>query len=274
MSAPYPTALTIAGSDSGGGAGIQADLKTFLDHGVFGMTVITAITAQNSTGVRRVDLVDPNAVTAQLEAVFDDFPVGAVKIGMLGTSAHIRAVAAFLGALAPERRPPIVLDPVMVASTGHRLLAAEAEAALRDALVPLATVVTPNRDEAAVLAGDPAGDPDSDRVDAWARAAATPVLITGGDTRGDEIVDRLFAPGGRERVWRHPRVGDRPFHGTGCTLAAAIAARLAFDSNGEASLEAAIDGAIGYVGALVAAADRLGSVGRGNPSLPHGLTGR
>jgi hydroxymethylpyrimidine/phosphomethylpyrimidine kinase len=257
---PYPTALTIAGSDSGGGAGIQADLKTFLDHGVFGMTAIAAITAQNSRGVRRVDPVPPEGLRAQLEAVFDDFPVGAVKIGMLGSAEHVRVVAAFLGGLA--ERPPVVLDPVMVASTGHRLLDADAERILRDELLPLATVATPNLDEAAVLAGANGRD----AAEAWAARAPTAILVTGGDVQGERIVDALIR-GGSRRTWSHPRVGDRPFHGTGCTLASAVAARLA---RGEA-LDDAVDGAIGYVQALIRAASERGSVGRGNPSLPHGL---
>lgn len=241
---PYPTALTIAGSDSGGGAGIQADLKTFLDHGVFGMSAIAAITAQNSIGVTRVDPVPVEGLRAQLEAVFADFEVDAVKIGMLGSAAHVRCVADFLGGLG--QRPPIVLDPVMVASTGHRLLEPEAERVLVEQLVPLATLVTPNREEHAVLGDD----------------LPVPVLITGGDVVGHEIVDVLG-----ERVWRHPRVGDRPFHGTGCTLSSAIAARLA---RGE-DLEDAVDGGIAYVQGRIRAAARLGSVGHGNPSLPHGL---
>lgn len=258
---PYPTALTVAGSDSGGGAGIQADLKTFLDHRVFGMTALAAITAQNSRGVRRVDPVPPEGLRAQLEAVFDDFPVGAVKIGMLGSAEHVAVVARFLGGLA--QRPPIVLDPVMVASTGHRLLDADAERVLAAELLPLATVVTPNLDEAAVLAGGPGRD----RALAWASAAPVPVLITGGDVAGDEIVDLLVDAGSPVRRWVHPRRGARPFHGTGCTLASAIAARLA---HGRA-LPDAVDGAIGYVQALIRAAEELGSVGGGNPSLPHGL---
>lgn len=257
---PYPTALTIAGSDSGGGAGIQADLKTFLDHRVFGMSVIAALTAQNSRGVTRVDPVPVEGVLAQLAAVFDDFPIGVVKIGMLGSAAHVRAVAGFLAAL--PARPPIVLDPVMVASTGHRLLEAEAEWVLCEELLPLATIVTPNLDEAAVLA---AGRPLLE----WAHAAPTAVLVTGGDVVGEEIVDRLIEAGAPVREWRHRRVGTRPFHGTGCTLASAIAARLAHGRD----LIGAVDGAIGYVQALIRAAEQMGSIGGGNPSLPHGMGG-
>ncbi|MEQ1503280.1 MAG: bifunctional hydroxymethylpyrimidine kinase/phosphomethylpyrimidine kinase [Myxococcota bacterium] len=257
---PYPTALTIAGSDSGGGAGIQADLKTFLAHGVFGMSAITAITAQNSRGVRRVDPVPPDGLRAQLEAVFDDFPVGAIKLGMLGSAAHVAVVVEVLSAL--RDRPPIVVDPVMVASTGHRLLDPDAERIVRDQLIPLATVATPNLDEAAVLAGAPGRD----AALRWAAGAGVPVLITGGDVVGHQIVDSLV-DGRTTRSWSQPRLGDRPFHGTGCTLASAIAARLA---RGEA-LGDAVDGAITYVRDRIEAAVRMGSIGEGNPSLPHGL---
>lgn len=258
---PYPTALTVAGSDSGGGAGLQADLKTFADHRVFGMSVVTAITAQNSLGVTRVDPVPVDGVLAQLRAVLDDFPIGCVKIGMLGSAATVRAVARTLAALDP--RPPVVVDPVMVASTGHRLLDREAEDVLRSELLPLATIATPNLDEAAVLAGAPGRE----AAVAWARSQRCAVLITGGDTAGAEIVDHLLRPDGAPRTWSHPRQGTRPFHGTGCTLASAIAARLAHGR----PLEDAVDGAIAYVQALIRAAVDLGSVGHGNPSLPHGM---
>ena len=257
---PYPTALTIAGSDSGGGAGVQADLKTFLDHRVFGMSAIAAITAQNSRGVRRIDPVPPEGLLAQLEAIFDDFPVGAVKIGMLGTATHARTVARFLASL--RRRPPVILDPVMVSSTGHRLLDAEAEAVLREELMPLASLATPNLAEAAALAQS------SDRAAALAFAASSPcpVLVTGGDVEGEEIID-ILVEGPRERRWRGPRLGQGSFHGTGCTLSSAIAARIA---SGE-PLHTAIDNAISYVRALIAATVARGSIGAGHPSLPHGL---
>ena len=259
---PYPTALTIAGSDSGGGAGIQADLKTFLDHRVFGMSAITAITAQNSRGVTRVDPVPIEGLRAQLQAVFSDFEIGAVKIGMLGSAAHVACVADFLTEL--HARPPIVLDPVMVASTGHRLLEPEAERVLVEQLLPLAVVSTPNLDEAAVLAQAPGRD----AALAWAESAPAPILITGGDVAGDEILDVFVRSGRPPRTWSHPRLGDRPLHGTGCTLSSAIAARLA---RGE-SLDDAVDGALAYVQQLIRAAMSLGSVGHGNPSLPHGLS--
>jgi len=255
---PYPTALTVAGSDSGGGAGLQADLKTFLALGVFGMSAVTAVTAQNSRGVTRVDLVPPEGLRAQLEAVFSDFPVGVVKVGMLATEAHADVLADVLSDLG-KARPPVVLDPVLVASTGHRLTSARTEEVVLRRLLPLALVATPNTDELRVLAGstDPAR---------WAAAAPCPILWTGGDVVGDTIVDRLFLSG-IVREWRHARVGSLPFHGTGCTLASAIAA---FVARG-ASLEEAVHQGISFVQETIAAATNLGSVGGGNPSLPHGL---
>lgn len=255
------TALTIAGSDSGGGAGIQADLKTFLDHQVFGMSALTAVTAQNSCGVQRVDPVPVEGVRAQLEAVFADFPVGAVKIGMLGSPDHVACVADFFADLAD--RPPIVLDPVMVASTGHRLLEPAAERTLVERLLPIATVATPNLQEAEVLAGA-AG---RDAAEAWAAGAPCAVLITGGDVVGDELLDVLFQPGARPRRWTHPRRGTKPFHGTGCTLSSAIACRLARGL----PLVDAVEGGIGYVQGLIDVGARHGSVGQGNPSLLHGI---
>jgi hydroxymethylpyrimidine/phosphomethylpyrimidine kinase len=259
--ADYPTCLTIAGSDSGGGAGIQADLKTFLDHRVFGMSAICAITAQNTRGVTRVDPVPVEGVRAQLQAVFDDLPVGAVKIGMLGTAPVAAAVAEFLGGL--RDRPPVVLDPVMIATTGARLLTEDAVAVIRDGLLPLATVATPNLPEAGVLAGAPPSD--RERLIAWSRTAPCAMLLTGGDVEGPTVTDTLVT-GDRIRDWTGPRVPIGNVHGTGCTLSSAIAARLA---RGE-ELEPAIDGAIAYVRRLVvAAAER--TVGHGARVLPHGL---
>lgn len=244
---PRPrTALTIAGSDSGGGAGIQADLKTFLDHRVYGMSVVTAITAQNTLGVMGVWPVSPDAVRAQLEAVFADLPVDAVKIGMLGDVPTIGVVADFLAAL--SSRPPIVLDPVMIAKGGSPLLHADAVSALRERLVPLATVVTPNTPEADVL-----GDLDG-----------AIVLYKGGHAQGDVVVDRLIGPG-IDREWRHPRIVARNTHGTGCTLASAIAAGLARGL----SLPDACDQGIAYVSGLLVAS--VESLGGGHGPLLHGL---
>ncbi len=230
---PFPTALTIAGSDSGGGAGIQADLKAFHDHGVFGMSAITAVTAQNLKGVRRIDLVPAAGLVAQLEAVFDDFPIGAIKIGMLGTAAHAAAVADVLERLSPL--PPLVVDPVMVATSGDRLLEPDAERVIARRLLPLATISTPNLSEAAVLAG-------GEDIVGWALAQERPILITGGDAPGDEVIELLVRDGTTTRL-AHPRIAGGPFHGSGCTLASAIAARLA---NGE-DLDAAVVASIAYV---------------------------
>lgn len=247
-----PVLLTIAGSDSGGGAGLQADLAAFRDHGWIGATVVTSVTAQHTRGVTRVDPVPVDGVVAQLAAVFDDLDVAAVKIGMLGTAAHVDAVAAFLADL--PARPPVVLDPVMVSTSGHRLLDADAVAALRDALAPLAAVLTPNLPEAELLVE--AGEaPLLDRIArAWGERA---VLVTGGDAAGEEVVDVLLT-GARRRVWRAPRIAGGPFHGTGCTLSSALAARL---GTGE-RLEEAVGGAIAYVRARLADAVAIGGGSR------------
>lgn len=249
-------ALTIAGSDSGGGAGIQADLKTFRDHGVFGTSAIAAVTAQNTRGVTRIDPIPTDGLVAQIAAVLDDFPVGAVKIGMLGTSAHVRAVAELLRGV----DVPIVLDPVMVASTGARLLEADAVRAVREDLLPLATLVTPNLPEAALLA-------DGSLV-TWTDRCPVPLLLTGGDAEGPRVRDVLYVPGQAPEVWEAPRVPldgpDDGFHGTGCTLSSAIAARLALG----ASLRDAVDGGIRYVQSLVQGAWRPGA---GHRTLLHGI---
>jgi hydroxymethylpyrimidine/phosphomethylpyrimidine kinase len=225
------TALTIAGSDSGGGAGIQADLKTFLCRGVYGMSALTALTAQNTLGVQGVHLVPPDFVTAQLRSVFDDLPVHAIKIGMVGDAPRIEAVADFLERL--PQRPPIVLDPVMIAKGGAPLLDPDAAAALVARLVPLATVVTPNLPEAAVLGSLP----------------GAAVLRKGGHGEGPVVVDLLEIDGREVARWEHPRVATKNTHGTGCTLAACLAAELAKG----AGLVEACGTAVAYVGGLVKA---------------------
>lgn len=240
--------LIIAGSDSGGGAGIQADLRACYDHGVFGATAITAVTAQNTRGVIRVDAIPPIGLRAQLDAVLGDMEVHAIKIGMLGTAELVDAVADVLEAQA--LRPPVVLDPVMVATSGDRLLDEAAVDALRSRLFPLASLATPNLPEAQVLAGSDEGD----RVGEWAMTAPCAVLVTGGDASGVEVLDQLFN-GEQSRNWRHARIAGGPFHGTGCTLSSAIAARLALGD----ALEAAADAGIGYVRARLKTAWRPGS---------------
>ncbi|HEX4955482.1 MAG TPA: bifunctional hydroxymethylpyrimidine kinase/phosphomethylpyrimidine kinase [Thermoanaerobaculia bacterium] len=251
----WPRLLTIAGSDSGGGAGIQADLKTFAAHGGFGMSVVTAITAQNTCRVTAVHEVPPEVVAAQLDAVFEDLGVDAVKIGMLGNAAVIEVVAERLAAWRRAgQAPPVVLDPVMVAKSGDPLLREEAVAALAGQLLPLATLVTPNLPEAARLTGLPVATLAERREAARALAARGPaVLVKGGHGEGEEIVDLLLAEGSFTEL-RAPRLPTSSTHGTGCTLSSAIAARL---GRGD-SLPVAVGGAIDYLRRAMAAATPLG----------------
>ncbi len=236
-----PAALTIAGSDSGGGAGIQADLKTFAAHGVHGLSAITALTAQNTRGVARVHVPPVEFLRAQIDACFDDFDVRAVKIGMLATADVVDVVAAAL-----ERYRPAfaVLDPVMVATSGDMLLDTAALAALRERLLPLASLVTPNIPEAEMLTGlTVTSSEDAEAAMAELhRLGARAVLLKGGHlVEGDEVVDR-FSDGASRRTFVHPRLTVRA-HGTGCTLASAIAARLCADE----ALATACEGAGDYV---------------------------
>src|SRR3989442_406438 len=220
-----PVALSIAGSDSGAGAGIQADLKTFAALGVYGVTVITAITAQNTVGVRAVQDVDADVINAQLDAVAEDFSMAALKPGMLSSAAIIETVAA---AIQRHRLGPVVVDPVMIAKSGDRLLREDAVDALRRRLLPLAEVVTPNIPEAEVLAGGPIRTRD-DRL-AAARAimelGAHAVVIKGGHSQDDPIVDLLVDSQGVHE-YRAARILTTSTHGTGCTFSAAITAGLA-----------------------------------------------
>ena len=219
-------ALTIAGSDSGGGAGIQTDLHTFAAHGLHGTTAITAVTAQNSTGVRAWAVVEPSLVEAQVDAVASDMPVAAAKTGMLGTAPVVEAV---VRALRRHRIAPLVVDPVMVARSGDRLVDASAQRAYVELLLPLATLLTPNLLEAEALLGRPVRDLESMRRAARDLQALGPgaVLVKGGGlAAGAEAVDVLFD--GREaHDLSSPRIDTPHTHGTGCTLSAAIAARLA-----------------------------------------------
>ena len=220
-----PTALTIAGSDSGGGAGIQADLKTFAAHGVYGTAAIAALTAQNTIGVSAVHVVPDDFVTAQIEAVVSDFGCDAVKTGMLANSTIVEAVAAAVESL---ELPNLVVDPVMVAKSGDRLLDDEAVHALRWTLLRLARVVTPNIPEAEVLAKMAIGSLADMREAATRIAALKPaaVVIKGGHLAGPEVVD-LLLENGKFAEFVGPRIEGRNTHGTGCTFAAAIAAHLA-----------------------------------------------
>ncbi len=233
-----PRILVIAGSDSGGGAGIQADLKTIAMMGGHGMTAITAITAQNTLGVTVVELVSTAMVLAQIDAVVGDIGVDAVKIGMIGSADTAVAVAERLEAMPGV---PVVFDPVMIATSGS-VLADFATIAAFGRLIRLATVVTPNLPEMAALGGDP-------------MALGTAVLVKGGHGDGDSIVDRLFMPDGSELRWEGARIETRYNHGTGCTLASAIAVGLGSGM----TLPDAIGRARAYVRQALAAAPGLGA---------------
>ena len=258
-----PTALTIAGSDSGGGAGIQADLKTFHALGVFGTSALTAVTAQNTVGVQAVQALDPAIVRRQIESVRTDLPPAAAKTGMLATAGIARAVVEGLRGFAA----PLVVDPVMVATSGDRLLDPAAVEAILDDLVPLATLVTPNLPEAAILADRPVRTRDemAEAARAIVARGAGAALIKGGHGSGDEVADLLW-DGERERVWRHPRIPTAETHGTGCTLSAAITASLAVGH----ALERAIDRGLAFTHAAIASAPGLGA-GRG--PLDHWAAG-
>lgn len=256
-------AVTIAGSDSGGGAGIQADLKTFSALGVYGASVLTALTAQNTRGVSAIHDVPPDFIRAQMDAVFSDLAVNAVKIGMLSKAAVIEAVAAGLDAQAPI---PVVLDPVMVATSGDRLLDASASGALETVLIPRATVITPNLAEAAVLLGEePAETEDAMRRqgEALLRRGAKAVLMKGGHGRGDESTDLLITPDGVLRLTAR-RIDTRNTHGTGCTLSAAVAAGFAEGLD----LETAVERAKAYLTAALEASNRL-KIGHGHGPVHH-----
>ena len=255
-----PTALTIAGSDSGGGAGIQADLKTFAAHGVYGTSAITALTAQNTIGVSGIHVAPDDFVTAQIEAVAGDIGCDAVKTGMLANSTIVEAVAAAVKGL---ELPNLVVDPVMVAKSGDHLLDEEAVHALRWTLIRMARVVTPNIPEAEVLARMPIRSLADMREAATRIAALKPaaVVIKGGHLAGPEIVDVLYEHG-RFTEFMGPRIEGRHTHGTGCTFAAAIAAHLAKG----AELKDAVPAAKSYVeGAM-----RQGiPLGKGHRPLHH-----
>ncbi len=253
-------ALTIAGSDSGGGAGIQADLKTFHQFGVHGTSVIVALTAQNTQGVRDVHPVPLPHVTAQLDALAEDLPPAAVKTGMLATAPLVRLVAA---ALRARGWGQYVLDPVMVATSGDRLLAPAAEALVRSELLPLAALVTPNLEEAALLTGRAVtGVADMELAGkALLALGARAALVKGGHLAGDRLTDVLVTPAG-SRHFPRDRVPTSSTHGTGCTLSAAITAGLALGR----PLERAVADGLEYVHRAILAAPGLG---RGHGPLGH-----
>jgi hydroxymethylpyrimidine/phosphomethylpyrimidine kinase len=258
-----PIALTIAGSDSGGGAGIQADLKTFSALGVYGASVITALTAQNTRGVTAIHDVPPAFIGAQMDAVFSDLAIGAVKIGMLSQAAVIEVVAA--GLVRHEARN-VVLDPVMIATSGDSLLARDAVDVLRRVLIPRALVITPNIPEASALLDAPAAQGEDDmRAQGQKLLGLGPraVLIKGGHGEGAQSVDLLVEEGRVTRLVAD-RVATRNTHGTGCTLSSAIAAGLAKGND----LVQSVQEAKAYVTAAIAAADRLG-VGSGHGPTHH-----
>lgn len=248
----WSAALTIAGSDSCGGAGIQADLATFVNLGVFGASAIVAITAQNTRAVSGVEILPETLVTAQIRAVFEDLPVAAVKTGMLGNAATIDAVTAAL--IDQDRhgghRVPLVVDPVMVATSGSRLLDAEAMEVLSRRLLPRACLVTPNLPEARALTGLDAGASLSELAAAVLGLGCEAVVLKGGHGETAEVTDVLMDARGERRLVR-PRIPGR-FHGTGCCLSAAIAAKLALGR----SLDDAVDEARQWLQELLERAHR------------------
>ena len=251
-----PRVLTIAGSDSGGGAGIQADLKTMLAHGVHGMSVLTAVTAQNSVGVQNVWPLPIDAVEQQFCSVVDDIGVDAVKTGMLASPELTSAVAGLIAGLGPA--VPVVVDPVSVSKHGDPLLAPEAVDALRTELLPRATVVTPNLDEVRLITGlDVAGEKEmATAARALADLGPRWVLVKGGHLADQrESVDLLVGPDDTELWLRAPRHDNRHTHGTGCTLASAIASRLALGDDVPGAVRAAKE----YVTGGIAAGFPLGA---------------
>lgn len=234
-----PCVLTIAGSDSGGGAGIQADLKAIAMRGVHGASAIAAITAQNSRAVTSVLPLPDSIIEAQIDAVMEDLDPAVVKIGMLGTAPIVRLVARKLRQWGPRQ---IVLDPVMIASSGARLLDEDAVDALRRELVPMARVLTPNWPEAAALAGRQAGGIEDARALGSELLALGPsaVLLKGGHLSGPEVED-LLLEGDAVHRFVHPRIPEAEGHGTGCALASAVAAGLALGEDLQSAVRAATD---------------------------------
>ena len=252
MTLPTARVLTIAGSDSGGGAGIQADLKTMLAHGVHGMTVLTAVTAQNSVGVQGIWPLPPDAIRAQFNSVVDDIGVDAIKIGMLGSADTVGCVADLVANVDPP--VPVIVDPVCVSKHGDRLIDHEALGALRTLLFRYATVITPNLDEAAALTGRPAQTPAVELADLLLADGPRWVLIKGGHREGD-ATDYLKSQDGRDFSYCAARADNRHTHGTGCTLASALASQLARG----ADVPEAMALAKAYVTGAIAAGFALGS---------------
>jgi hydroxymethylpyrimidine/phosphomethylpyrimidine kinase len=249
-----PTALSIAGSDPSGGAGIQADLKTFQARGVYGMAVITALTAQNTRAVAGVSAVDGRFIALQMQTLLDDIVPDAVKVGMLGTADIARSVARSLAAF----DGPVVVDPVMVSTSGAALLAPDAEAVVKAEVVPCATLLTPNIPEAQRLLG-------STSPEAYADHTGVALLLKDGHNTEAVVRDRLVLPGGPIVEFEHPRVASRNTHGTGCTLSSAIAAELATGLE----LRDAVGSALDWL-ATVIAESAPHDLGSGHGPLLHG----
>ena len=261
----YPRLLSIAGSDSGGGAGIQADLKTFSALGCFGMTAVTALTAQNTCGVRAIHGVPPQMLADQIDAVVEDIGVDAVKIGMLHSPEIVQAVA---GAIARHALPHVVLDPVMVATSGAVLIDSLAIAALVRELFGRAVLITPNLDEASLLVGralTSEADMQAAALELLAKGAKA-VLVKGGHLAGDVVSDLLQVTGAAPHWMRAPRIATANTHGTGCTLSSAIAAYLALGH----TLVDAVEAARAYVRSALAAGATV-KTGQGGGPLNHGF---
>jgi len=259
-----PVALSIAGSDSSAGAGLQADLKTFSALGVYGATIVTAITAQNTLGVSAVHLIPADIIAAQIDAVFSDLSVAAVKTGMLGSEEGIAATASGLEKWA--RTIPVVVDPVMVSTTGSRLLEGGAEKALVERLIPLASLITPNLQEAAALLDLPVAKNENEVRDQAERLLAlgpSAVLVKGGHGFGPAATD-VFFDGTTFRSYSAPRIATANTHGTGCTLASAIAAFLVKGL----PIEAAIAEAKAYLHGALEHANEL-DIGAGSGPVSH-----
>jgi hydroxymethylpyrimidine/phosphomethylpyrimidine kinase len=261
----YARVLTIAGSDSGGGAGIQADLKTFAALGCYGMSAITALTAQNTVGVQGIHAVPASFLKAQIQSVMDDIGVDALKIGMLHEPAIVAVVA---WAIDHYNIRHVVLDPVMVATSGDRLIAQETVQVLVRELFPRVTVVTPNLDEAQLLLGHPIADAQALNAAAQGLLAmgAQAVLLKGGHLLGDEVVDLLVQAKGPTRRLASSRIPSRNVHGTGCTLSSAIAAHLALGHHLEESVTLARD----FILNAIAQGAEVGT-GQGHGPLNHGF---
>ena len=261
----YARVLSIAGSDSGGSAGIQADLKTFAALGCYGMTAITALTAQNTLGVQGIHPIPPEFLKAQIQSVVEDIGVDAVKIGMLHAPGIVEVVAWAIDHYQLER---VVLDPVMVATSGDRLIASETVQVLVRELFPRVSVITPNLDEAALLLGR--AIPDADALSQAAQdllnLGAKAVVLKGGHLAGDEVVDLLLQANGASQRLASPRIASRNVHGTGCTLSSAIAAHLAL---GYPLAEAVALARTFILGAIAHGADV--TTGHGHGPLNHGF---